>query len=323
MGLKEALIQYEPRQFGRVAVLYGGTSAERDISLQTGSAILAALQRRGVDAFGIDTAGDFLPQLQQDGCDRAFIALHGRGGEDGTMQGLLELLEIPYTGSGVLGSALAMDKQRSKWIWQSHGLPTPPFVGLSDEQGLKDAAKRLGFPLMVKPVHEGSSCGITKVTAPEFLHEAWQAARSYDSEVIAERWISGGEYTVSILNGQALPIIRVETDREFYDYQAKYHDDTTRYLCPCGLDSALEQALGRQALSAFRLLGAGGWGRVDLLLDRDGRPWFIDVNTIPGMTSHSLVPKSARQAGIDFDELVMQILAGSRQQRPDSGRAAP
>lgn len=321
--MKETLIKYDPRHYGRVAVLYGGTSAERDISLQTGSAILAALQRRGVDVFGIDTASDFLPLLQHHSCDRAFIALHGRGGEDGTMQGLLELLGIPYTGSGVLGSALAMDKQRSKWIWQSHGLPTPPFVDLADEQGLEDAAKRLGFPLMVKPVHEGSSCGITKVTDPAFLHEAWLAARRYDSEVIAERWIAGGEYTISILNGQALPVIRVETDREFYDYQAKYLDDTTRYLCPCGLDPALEQALGRQALSAFRLLGAGGWGRVDLLLDRDGQPWFIDVNTIPGMTSHSLVPKSARQAGIDFDELVMQILAGSVQQRPIARRVGP
>ncbi|TAJ92456.1 MAG: D-alanine--D-alanine ligase [Gammaproteobacteria bacterium] len=323
MDLKKSLIRYEPRQFGRVAVFYGGASAEREISLQTGSAILAALQRRGVDAFGIDTADDFLPLLQRDGCDRAFIALHGRGGEDGTMQGLLELLGIPYTGSGVLGSALAMDKQRSKWIWQSHGLPTPPFVVLSDEQTLEDAAKRLGFPLMVKPVHEGSSCGIAKVKSPEFLHEAWLAARSYDAEVIAERWIAGGEYTVSILNGQALPIIRVETDREFYDYQAKYLDDTTRYLCPCGLDPALEQALGRQALSAFRLLGAGGWGRVDLLLDGDSQPWFIDVNTIPGMTSHSLVPKSAHQAGIDFDELVMQILAGSMQERPGARRERP
>jgi len=312
--------QYDPREFGRVAVLFGGTSAEREISLETGGAVLAALRRREVDAVGVDTAVGFIPLLQEKNFDRVFIALHGRGGEDGTVQGLLEVMGIPYTGSGVLGSALAMDKVRSKWIWQTHGLPTPPFATLSNEEELQAAADRMGFPLMIKPVHEGSSCGVTRVTERRLLQDAWLEAKKFDNDVIAERWISGSEYTVSILNGEVLPVIRVETTREFYDYRAKYLDDTTRYSCPCGLDPAQEQALARQALSAFQLLAAEGWGRVDLMLDRSGQAWFIEVNTIPGMTSHSLVPMAAKQAGIEFDDLVLRILADSMNRRQSSGR---
>jgi D-alanine-D-alanine ligase len=289
----------------------GGTSAEREVSLETGSAVYAALKRRKVDVHSIDARDAFIRRLIEEKFDRVFIALHGRRGEDGVIQGALETLELPYTGSGVLGSALAMDKVRTKWIWQSRGIPTPDFLLLNRESDLDAVESRLGFPVMIKPVHEGSSCGASKVTRAAELSRAWEAARELDADVMAERWVEGVEYTASILGGRVLPLIRLETPREFYDYEAKYLADTTRYICPCGLDAATEHRIGALALEGFEAVGATGWGRVDLIVDAGGLPWFIEVNTIPGMTSHSLVPMAAREAGIEFDELVIRILETS------------
>jgi len=297
-------------RFGKVAVLMGGESAEREISLRSGAAVLGALQRCGVDAHGLDAGADLLQRLPREGYDRAFIILHGRGGEDGVVQGALERLGLPYTGSGVLGSALAMDKCRTKALWRGLGLPTPESVLLRGTGDLA-AAERLGYPLMIKPSREGSSIGMAKVEDAGQLHAAWQAAAGYDTEVMAERWIQGREYTASLLQGEALPLIRLETPHLFYDYAAKYHADTTRYHCPCGLPEAEEAELKTLCLEAFEAVGASGWGRVDLMLDEQQRPWLIEVNTVPGMTDHSLVPMAARAAGIDFDELVLRILAGS------------
>ena len=295
-------------RYGKVAVLMGGRSAEREISLQTGAAILAALRRQAVDAWEIDAGETVVSDLIEGGFDRVFNALHGRGGEDGVIQGALEALNLPYTGSGVLGSALSMDKVRCKWIWQRLGLPTPDFILVRSEQDLDAAARELEFPLMLKPVHEGSSLGAAKVVAAEDLRQAWVNAARYDDQVICERWMRGGDYTVGILHGHALPAIKIETDREFYDYQAKYLDDDTRYLCPCGLPQELETELADLALQAFDAIGAGGWGRVDILLDENHRPGLIDVNTVPGMTGHSLVPIAANRTGLDFDNLVLRVL---------------
>ncbi len=303
-----------PEGYGRVAVLMGGSSAEREISLQSGQAVYAALRRKGIAAHAIDVDKDCVSTLAANHFDRAFIALHGRGGEDGVIQGALETLSIPYTGSGVLGSALSMDKVRSKWLWQAHGLATPEFMEINDEADLPEAGKKVGFPLMIKPVQEGSSCGAAKVENEEALRPAWLAAREFDQRVMAERWIEGGEYTVGILAGAALPAIRLQTPRVFYDYAAKYEDNTTQYICPCGLDAQQEQALAAVALEAFARVGADGWGRVDLMQDAAGKSWLIEVNTIPGMTSHSLVPMAALEAGIEFDELVIRILDTSMQQ---------
>ncbi len=293
--------------FGKTAVLMGGNSAERDVSLNSGNAVMQGLLRRGVDAHGVDTREDVVGQLTRGGFDRVFIILHGRGGEDGVIQGTLETLGIPYTGSGVAGSALGMDKYRCKLMWKGLGLPTPPFVMIRDESGLAEA-EVLGFPLMIKPVHEGSSIGMTRVGDAGELRSAWQEAMGYDSEVMAERWITGPEYTASILGEEALPLIRLETPHTFYDYDAKYLVDSTQYHCPAGLTEEKELALRELALRAFRSVGASGWGRVDLLLDEAGHPWLIEVNTVPGMTDHSLVPMAARVSGIDFDELVVRIL---------------
>ncbi|MGH8248391.1 MAG: D-alanine--D-alanine ligase [Gammaproteobacteria bacterium] len=301
----------------------GGESAERGISLETGNAVCAALRRCGVDVHPVDARGDFLSRISGDRFDRVFLALHGRGGEDGEIQGALQTLGIPYTGSGVLGSALAMDKVRAKWIWLAHDIPTPPDVEIFTEGDLREAGREIGFPLMVKPVHEGSSCGASKVKGKEELPAAWSKARALDARVMAEKWIEGAEYTASILDDAVLPLIRLETPREFYDYEAKYIENTTRYICPCGLDPGTEQALAAVALRAFQLLGASGWGRVDLIVDAAGQPWLLEVNTIPGMTSHSLVPMAAKQAGISFDELVIRILETSmRAQARAQGVAA-
>jgi D-alanine-D-alanine ligase len=286
----------------------GGTSAERAVSLETGSAVCAALRRIGIDAQTVDAGTGFLPELSRSGFERAFIALHGRGGEDGTVQGALATLGMPFTGSGVLGSALAMDKVRSKWIWQSHGLPTPVFLEVNRIADLALIVPELGLPVMVKPVHEGSSCGASRVMDAAGLAAAWRKAQALDARVLVEKWISGAEYTVAILDEQVLPIIKLETPNAFYDYEAKYLSEATRYLCPCGLPAAVEQELGRLALRAFQLVGASGWGRVDLMLDEHGRPWLLEVNTVPGMTSHSLVPMAARHAGISFEALVLRIL---------------
>ncbi len=293
--------------FGRVAVLMGGRSAEREVSLNSGGAVLRALQRRGVDALGIDAGADVIQQLEQGDFARAFIVLHGRGGEDGVIQGALETIGMPYTGSGVAGSALGMDKYRCKLVWQALGLRTPDFVILRAAADLAQA-EALGFPLMVKPVHEGSSIGMARVDDAQALRSAWQQAHGFDAEVMAERWITGNEYTASILDQQVLPLIRLETPHVFYDYDAKYSADSTRYHCPAGLDEDREHALRSLAMDAFRAVGATGWGRVDMIADQQGEAWLIEVNTVPGMTDHSLVPMSAKVNGMDFDELVWQIL---------------
>jgi D-alanine-D-alanine ligase len=296
--------------FGKVAVLMGGSSAEREVSLRSGQAVLAALLRRGVDAQRIDPQTDGVAGLQPGAFDRVFIILHGRGGEDGLIQGTLETLGLPYTGSGVLGSALGMDKYRCKLVWQGQGLPTAPFVVLESEASLQQAAA-LGFPLMVKPAHEGSSIGMGRADDLEGLRRAWQVAAEYDDLVLAERWIRAEEYTCALLEGRPLPMIRLETPRSFYDYEAKYFADNTLYHCPCGLAPEVEQRLQALAKAAFDGVGATGWGRVDLLLDQQGNPWLLEVNTVPGMTDHSLVPMAARAAGLDFDELVWRILGTS------------
>lgn len=297
------------KDFGRVAVLMGGMSAEREISLISGRAVLEGLSSRGIDAEGVDVRGSgVLARLSGGGFDRVFIVLHGRGGEDGVIQGALELLGLPYTGSGVMGSAIGMDKFRTKLVWQGMGLPTPGFVVLRCEADLH-TAQELGFPLMVKPAHEGSSIGLARADSAAALREAWSKAREYDGDVLAERWITGAEYTVAILGHEALPVIRLETPHEFYDYDAKYFADDTRYLIPCGLDSEREAAVQALALQAFAAVGAHGWGRVDLMLDDEGRPWLIEINTVPGMTGHSLVPMAAKARGIEFAELVWRILA--------------
>jgi D-alanine-D-alanine ligase len=298
-------------EFGRVAVLMGGWSAEREVSLKSGAAVLRALKARGVDAHGWDVTRDNVARLIEAGFDRAFVVLHGRGGEDGVIQGALDLLGIPYTGSGVLGCALAMDKLRTKRLWIGAGLPTPPHVTLAGAADLAAAVERLGLPLMVKPVNEGSSLGMTKVRRAQDLPRAWETARGFDHEVFAERWIEGEEYTASLLGGRALPLIRLETPREFYDYTAKYFADDTRYHCPAGLSAMEEASLAALSLSAFEALGCSGWGRIDLMRDRDGRPWLIEANTVPGMTDHSLVPMAARAAGIDFEALAWRILEDS------------
>jgi D-alanine-D-alanine ligase len=300
--------EYKTNEYGKVAVLMGGLSAERAISLESGQAVFSALKNKNVDVHAIDVQQDILKKLEQGIFDRIFIVLHGRGGEDGLIQGALEIMQIPYTGSGVLGSALAMDKCRTKKIWQSYGLPTPAFVELSAATDWKSVCDELGLPLMVKPVHEGSSLGASKVSRVEELKQAWQVAYKFDKRVMAECWITGSEYTVPLLNDRALPLIRLVTPREFYDYMAKYEADTTQYICPCGLGAEQEGALGQLALSAFNSLGASGWGRIDLMMDGKGQPWLIEANTIPGMTSHSLVPMAAKQAGISFDDLVIGIL---------------
>jgi D-alanine-D-alanine ligase len=295
-------------QFGKVAVLMGGRSAEREISLLSGNAVLAALLRRGIDAHGIDAGNDVLTVLERGGFDRVFVVLHGRGGEDGTLQGALELLGLPYTGSGVLASALGMDKWRSKLVWQAAGLPVPDCMLLDAATDFAAVEARLGLPLFVKPASEGSSIGVTKVKSGGELRAARETAARYDRLVLAERYIGGGEYTVPVLAGEALPVIRIMPATEFYDYDAKYFRDDTRYLCPCGLASDKEAELQALALRAFAVLGGRGWGRIDILLGTDERPYVLEANTVPGMTSHSLVPMAARQAGLDFDALCVRIL---------------
>jgi len=295
----------------RVAVLLGGKSAEREVSLKSGALVLAALRARGVDAHAFDPAKEGLEAFIAGRYERAFIALHGRFGEDGTLQGALEWLGLRYTGSGVLGSALAMDKLRAKRLWMAEGLPTPPFEILDAKSDFRATAKRLGLPLMVKPVNEGSSIGMSKVRAAGGLEEAYALAVNYDHAVIAEKFVEGTELTAGILGEEALPLIKLETPRDFYDYQAKYLADDTRYLIPCGLPAAREREMQQLCLRAFRALGCSGWGRVDLMLDRAGDPWLLEVNTVPGMTDHSLVPMAARAAGLSYEDLCMRILESS------------
>ena len=296
---------------GKVAVLLGGRSAEREVSLKSGAMVVKALHSRGVDAHPFDPAERGLEELAREKFARAFIALHGRFGEDGTVQGVLEWLGIPYTGSGVLASALAMDKLRTKRIWQAERLPTPPYAVLDKTTDLRAVAKKLGLPLMVKPASEGSSIGMSKVRRAGALDEAYALAANYDRVVLAEKFIEGSELTVGILGDRALPIIKLETPRDFYDYQAKYVADDTRYLVPCGLPEKKEKALQALCMSAFRTLGCAGWGRVDLMLDRRGRAYLLEVNTAPGMTDHSLVPMAARAVGISYEDLCLRILEGA------------
>lgn len=299
--------QLDVKQFGKVAVLLGGKSGEREVSLKSGNAVLAALQRQGVDAHAFDPAERSLSELS--GFDRVFISLHGRFGEDGTMQGLLDLMGIPYTGSGVMASAVGMDKWRTKLLWRASGVVTPDFEMLDAKTDFTHVANQLGLPLFVKPANEGSSIGITKVKTADALPDAYALAAKADPLVIAEKFVGGGEYTVGILDGEALPIIRIVPKNEYYDFEAKYLRNDTEYHCPSGLDAAKEAQIQQEALIAFKVLGCKGWGRVDFLMDEAGKHYFLEVNTSPGMTDHSLVPMAAKVAGMNFDALVLRILS--------------
>jgi D-alanine-D-alanine ligase len=294
-------------KLGKVAVLFGGKSGEREVSLKSGSAVLAALLRQGVDAKAFDPAEQALHELE--GFDRAFNALHGRYGEDGTIQGALELMGIPYTGSGVMASGLGMDKWRTKLLWKVLNIATPDFEVVNAQSDFVAIEQKLGLPLFVKPANEGSSIGITKVKQKGGLRPAWILACKADPLVIAEQFIGGGEYTVGILGETPLPIVRIVPKNEFYDYEAKYLRNDTEYLCPSGLSTEKEAQIQAEALQAFRAVGCKGWGRVDFLMDEQGNHYFLEVNTSPGMTDHSLVPMAAKAAGISFDELVIKILA--------------
>jgi D-alanine-D-alanine ligase len=294
---------------GKLAILFGGSSAEREISLKSGAAVAAAFIYQGVPVETIDVAEDGWMQYLQAEFSNVFIALHGPGGEDGTVQGALDCLGVKYTGSGVMASALAMDKFRCKLLWLGMGLSTPKFIELTADSDWDAIIADLGA-VIVKPACEGSSIGMSRAAKSEELHSAWQDAQAY-GRVFAEQWVAGSEYTVAILNGEALPAIKLETDAVFYDFNAKYISDETRYLCPCGLSAQEELELSELALAAFNSLGCEGWGRVDVMRDSDGRFYLLEVNTVPGMTDHSLVPMAAKQAGLNFEQLVLAILAGS------------
>ncbi|HEY8051355.1 MAG TPA: D-alanine--D-alanine ligase [Steroidobacteraceae bacterium] len=311
----------DAREFGRVAVLFGGDSSEREISLLSGNAVLEGLKRRGVDAHAFDPRDAALGTLLTQGFERVWIALHGPGGEDGTLQGALEYLGVPYTGSGVMGSAIGMDKLRTKRLALSVGVPTADFVVLRGAADFDAALQRLKLPLIVKPATQGSSVGMTKVEHAADLPAAYAAATQFETLVFAEPWITGKEYTVAILGGAALPSIRIETPKTFYDYEAKYFRDDTRYFCPSGLVPSVEAHLAQLALAAFEATGASGWGRADFMMDTAGRPLLLEINTIPGMTSHSLVPMAARATGVDFDELVWRVLETSFARRREPAAA--
>ncbi len=300
------------KQFGKVAVLFGGSSAEREVSLMSGGAVLAALQGAGVDAHAFDPAERDLHALKEEGFDRVFIALHGRGGEDGTVQGALELMGIPYTGSGVMASALSMDKWRTKMVWLAAGLPTPRYAILEAGTDWDAVVRDLGLPIFVKPAHEGSSMGATKVTEATQLRAAWELAARYDSLVIAEEFIAGEELTAPFLEDRVLPLVRIVAPGGNYDYKNKYFTDDTRYDCPCGLPADEEAALQALVMKSAQVLGCRGWGRADLMLTADRRPYLLEMNTSPGMTGHSLVPMSARVAGMSFEALCLRILEGAR-----------
>lgn len=295
--------------FGRVAVLLGGRSAERDVSLKSGEAVLKALLSKGVDAHAFDPAKQPMEALLQQGFHRVFIALHGRYGEDGSVQGALELMGIPYTGSGILASALAMDKWRTKLIWQAVGISTPRYRIIDAQSDWNEVADYLGLPLIIKPAHEGSTIGLSKIETKKELLAAYQLAAQYDSLVLAEQFIAGRELTAAILGETPLPLVRIEIAGELYDYHAKYLANDTRYFCPSGLPEELSQQIQAQALQAHKILGCAGWSRVDLILDKHDQPYFLEVNTSPGMTDHSLVPMAAKVAGIAFEDLVLKILA--------------
>ena len=293
--------------FGKVAVLLGGTSAEREVSLMSGGGVLAALQARGVDAQAFDPAERTFGELSA--FDRVFVALHGRGGEDGTIQGVLELMGVPYTGSGVMASALGMDKWRTKLLWRAAGLPIPEFVLLGEDSDFAAVERELGLPLFVKPACEGSSIGVVKVRAPGELAAAYREAAKYDRLVLAEKAVLGGEYTCAIVGDTALPVVKIEPATEFYDYEAKYLRDDTQYRCPCDFTPEREAELRAMALEGFRVLGCRGWARIAFLMDEDGRAYLLEANTSPGMTSHSLVPMAARAAGMSYEDLVVRVLS--------------
>lgn len=301
--------------FGRVAVLFGGTSAEREVSLKSGHAVLDALKNAGVDAFGIDVGTDFLQKISTEQFDRAFIMLHGRGGEDGTIQGVLEYAGIPYTGSGVLASALAMNKLRTKQIWHGLGLLTPQHAVPTSAIECSRIAETLGFPLVVKPVNEGSSIGISKVNNLDALIEAWELATEFDNQILVEKFISGPEFTIGILGKEILPPIRVGTNHDFYDYDAKYLADDTSYQIPCGLTADQEEALKKLVARACAALDIRDWARADVMQDEQGRFWLLEINTVPGMTDHSLFPMAAKAVGLDFNQLVVAILSGTLEKR--------
>lgn len=296
------------KKFGKVGVLLGGNSAEREVSLKSGAAVLAALQRQGVDAHAFDPARRSLGDLAMAEFDRVFIALHGRYGEDGCMQGALELMGLPYTGSGVMASAIGMDKWRTKLLWQAAGLPTPEWALLEASSAFEAIEKQLGLPIFVKPAREGSSIGMSKVKQAGELKAAYEKAAGFDSLVLAEKFVDGGEFTCAVLGEQPLPMIHLVPKNEFYDYEAKYLRDDTEYRCPCDLPAEQEKAIQALCLKAFNVVGCTGWGRVDVMLDSQGNPYLLEINTSPGMTDHSLVPMSARVAGIDFDALCLRIL---------------
>jgi D-alanine-D-alanine ligase len=298
-------------EFGRVAVMLGGFSSEREVSLDTGNAVLSALLKRGVNAEAWDPAEQSISEFAAAGFDRVWIALHGPGGEDGALQGLLQWLEIPYTGSGVMASAIAMDKVRSKHLFRAAGIPTPDYAVIATREEAAVAAENLGFPLIIKPSGQGSSVGMSKIFERGELNTAVDEALRYGDTALLETCITGDEFTVAILQGEALPTIRIETPRVFYDYRAKYQSDRTEYICPGTGDEADEARYAELALAAFAELGCSGWGRVDFMTGSDGQPLALEVNTVPGMTSHSLVPMAARQSGIDFDELCWRILETS------------
>ncbi|WP_102797240.1 D-alanine--D-alanine ligase [Bowmanella denitrificans] len=306
-------------EFGKVAVLFGGTSAEREVSLKSGQAVLNALKSQGVDAYAFDPASQPLTELVNKHFDRVLIMLHGRGGEDGTLQGALQQLAIPYTGSGVLGSALSMDKVRSKWIWQALNLPTAEYQVIDkssfNAEHCADIMVRLGGIVMVKPANEGSSIGMTKVSDAGQLSAAIEQAFLYDHQVLVERFIVGQEFTVSLLGERALPSIRMQTPRTFYDYEAKYQASSTEYFCPSGLDVETESRLAELARRAFTAVNGSGWGRIDFMQDQAGQFYLLEANTVPGMTEKSLVPMAAKQAGMSFAELTLEILATSEVSR--------
>ena len=302
----------DPRDFGNVGLLVGGDSAEREVSLNGGSAVFAALQRMQIQAEMFDGSADLFKAISAGGIDRVFNLMHGPGGEDGAIQGALQLMNIPITGTGLLGSAVSMDKVRSKWIWEQQGINTPPFVLLRKGGVLADEViEKWGMPLFVKPAGLGSSIGISKVEQAEEIPAAIALAREYDENVIVEPAVTGNEYFAGILGDLVLPLIHIETPRRFYDYEAKYESDDTRYFCPCGLSPDVEKAMQDLSLEAFQALECSGWGRVDFIIDQSGKAWFLETNTAPGMTGHSLVPQAAEQIGIGFDELVWRILESS------------
>lgn len=301
----------DPLLFGRVAVLMGGSAAEKEISIKSGTAVFNALKRKNIDVIALDVGDNPLLVLSKQKIDRVFNIVHGRGGEDGVLQAILEVMKLPYTGSGVMASALTMDKLKTKLCWQGLGLPTPNWFLLTKVDEIESCITKLGFPVIVKPAKEGSSIGMSKAENKQQLLDAFIEAAKYDCDVYAESWVDGNEYTVAILDDEPLPVIRLETPHSFYDYDAKYKSNNTQYHCPCGLSTEDEAALQELALKAYKAVDVKGWGRVDVFIDINNQPQLIEVNTVPGMTDHSLVPMAAAKSGIDFDELVWRILETS------------